>query len=97
MFGDRGHSYLTGVVIEDGDGDDFYDIGEGIGGVRVTAWNGTRTFATETWAAGGYSLGCPTAPGRCGSRAAGSTAPITRHGHHRRAEREARRHRGRGP
>ncbi len=59
MFGDRGHSYLTGVVIEDGDGDDFYDLGEGIGGVRVTAWNGTDAFATETWAAGGYSLRLP--------------------------------------
>jgi serralysin len=56
MFGDRGHSYLTGVVIEDGDGDDFYDIGEGLGGVRITAWDGTNTFGTETWAAGGYSL-----------------------------------------
>jgi serralysin len=55
-FGDRGHSYLTGVVIEDQDGDDFYDIGEGLGGVRITASDGTRTFATETWAAGGYSL-----------------------------------------
>jgi uncharacterized protein YkwD len=56
MFGDRGHSYLTGVAIEDGDGDDFYDIGEGLGGVRITAWDGTSTFGTETWAAGGYSL-----------------------------------------
>jgi uncharacterized protein YkwD len=55
-FGDRGHSYLTGVVIEDGDGDDFYDIGEGLGGVRITATDGTQSFATETWAAGGYSL-----------------------------------------
>ena len=59
MFGDRGHSYLTGVVIEDGDGDDFYDIGEGMGGVRVTAWNGSESFATETWAAGGYALRLP--------------------------------------
>jgi serralysin len=55
-FGDRGHSYLTGVVIEDGDGDDFYDIGEGLGGVRITASDGRNTFETETWGAGGYSL-----------------------------------------
>ena len=55
-FGDRGHSYLTGVVIEDGDGDDFYDIGEGLGGVRITATNSTGSFTTETWGAGGYSL-----------------------------------------
>ena len=55
-FGDRGHSYLTGVVIEDGDGDDFYDIGEGLGGVRITASDGRNTFETQTWGAGGYSL-----------------------------------------
>lgn len=55
-FSDRGHSYLTGVVIEDGDGDDFYDIGEGLGGVRITASDGRNTFETETWGAGGYSL-----------------------------------------
>jgi hypothetical protein len=56
MFGDRGHAYLTGVVIDDGDGDDFYDIGEGLGGVRITATNGTETLGTLTWAAGGYAL-----------------------------------------
>jgi uncharacterized protein YkwD len=59
MFGDRGRTYLTGVVIEDGDGDDFYDMGEGLGGVHVTAWDGTTAFATETWASGGYSLELP--------------------------------------
>ncbi|MEO0991996.1 MAG: CAP domain-containing protein, partial [Pseudomonadota bacterium] len=55
-FGDRGYSYLTGVVIDDADNDDFYDIGEGQGGVRITAWNADGAFATSTWDAGGYSL-----------------------------------------
>ncbi len=35
--GTSGNTYLTGVVINDGDGDFFYDIGEGVGGVRVDA------------------------------------------------------------
>jgi len=59
MFGNRGINYLTGVVIRDGDGDDFYDMGEGVGGVRITADNGTDVFGTSTWAAGGYTLALP--------------------------------------
>ena len=59
MFGDRGNTYLTGVVIEDDDGDQFYDLGEGQGGVRVTAFRGDDVFTTATWDAGGYSLALP--------------------------------------
>ena len=59
MFGDRGNTYLTGVVIEDDDGDQFYDLGEGQGGVRVTAFRGDDVFTTATWEAGGYSLALP--------------------------------------
>ena len=59
MFGDRGETYLTGVVIEDADGDDFYDIGEGQGGVRITAYDGEAAYATATWDAGGYTLALP--------------------------------------
>ncbi|MEM7615020.1 MAG: CAP domain-containing protein, partial [Pseudomonadota bacterium] len=55
-FGDRGINYLTGVVIDDRDGDNFYDIGEGQGDVRITAWNDDGSAATSTWDAGGYSL-----------------------------------------
>lgn len=58
-FGDLGKTYLTGVVIDDADGDAFYDLGEGQGGVRVTADDGTDTFWTETWDSGGYSLALP--------------------------------------
>lgn len=56
MFGDRGLTYLTGVVIDDADRDRFYDVGEGQGGVRITAFNSQNVAATSTWAAGGYSL-----------------------------------------
>ena len=48
--------YLVGVVIDDADNDDFYDIGEGLGGITVTATGGGQTFSTQTWAAGGYAL-----------------------------------------
>ena len=59
MFGDKGETYLTGVVIEDADGDEFYDIGEGQGDVRITAFDGETAYATATWAAGGYTLALP--------------------------------------
>ena len=55
-FGDRGRTFLTGVVIDDQDDDDFYDVGEGLGDVRITAWNNAGSFATSTWDAGGYTL-----------------------------------------
>lgn len=58
-FGNDGETYLTGVVIDDEDGDDFYDIGEGQGDVRITAFDGETAYATATWAAGGYSLALP--------------------------------------
>ena len=60
-FGNAGdQSYLTGVVMDDHDNDDFYDMDEGQGDVRVTAWDGDgNTFATSTWGAGGYSLALP--------------------------------------
>ena len=59
LFSDTGNSYLTGVVIEDGDDDGFYDVGEGQGAVRITAFNDDSAYATATWDAGGYSLALP--------------------------------------
>lgn len=52
-------SYLTGVVIDDQDGDRFYDIGEGRGGATITATGSAGTFETSTWDAGGYRLELP--------------------------------------
>ena len=37
---------LLGVIINDTDNDDFYDIGEGVGGVTITATGANGTFAT---------------------------------------------------
>ena len=49
--------FVTGVVIDDRDIDRFYDVGEGLGGITVTARaaNGATT-QTVTNDAGGYSL-----------------------------------------
>ncbi|MDJ1007831.1 MAG: CAP domain-containing protein [Paracoccaceae bacterium] len=61
-FSDRDNTYLTGVVIDDADGDDFYDIGEGQGGVKVTAIDQedeSKVYTTSTWDAGGYTLELP--------------------------------------
>ncbi|MFP3787264.1 hypothetical protein, partial [Burkholderia sp. SIMBA_024] len=56
--------FLTGVVYDDNlvTDDDFYTVGEGIGGVTVTAvdtTNASNTFTTSTLTAGGYHMELP--------------------------------------
>jgi uncharacterized protein YkwD len=54
LFGSRGVPRMAGgVVYQDGNGNKFYDVGEGIGGVRINASDGTGTI---TWKSGGYAL-----------------------------------------
>ncbi len=54
--------YLTGVAIDDQDGDRFYDVGEGLGGLTLTAVSSTgATYTTTTYASGGYDLVLPPA------------------------------------
>ncbi|NEP82450.1 MAG: hypothetical protein F6K39_32465 [Okeania sp. SIO3B3] len=52
--------FITGVAYTDEiNNDDFYTVGEGIGGITVTAVdidNSANTFTTTTWESGGYSL-----------------------------------------
>lgn len=49
--------FLTGVAFDDRDGDRFYDAGEGLGSITVTAKNSAgQLFKTTTTAAGGYDL-----------------------------------------
>ncbi len=49
--------YLTGVTMDDKDGDRFYDIGEGLAGLTVSAVSaGGATYTTTTGSAGGYNL-----------------------------------------
>jgi hypothetical protein len=54
--------FLTGVAIDDQDGDQFYSIGEGLGGVTIVATRQTdqQQFSTTTWDAGGYTLAIET-------------------------------------
>jgi serralysin len=47
-----GRQFITGVVIEDRDGDRFYDIGEGLGGATLSGAGQTTTSSP----AGGYAL-----------------------------------------
>lgn len=47
---------LLGVVIDDADGDAFYDVGEGMGGVTVTVSGNGTTLTTQTWSSGGYQI-----------------------------------------
>jgi hypothetical protein len=57
-FGKTGSDlFLTGVAIDDKDGDRFYDPGEGLSGLTITAKSSTgTTFTAKTTAAGGYDL-----------------------------------------
>jgi uncharacterized protein YkwD len=78
-FGTR-HAYqpqLLGVVIRDGDGDAFYDIGEGMGGVTVTATGAAGSFSTTTWASGGYQMVLPQGSYTVTFQGGGLTAPVT--------------------
>ncbi|MBL4919347.1 CAP domain-containing protein, partial [Szabonella alba] len=50
---------LLGVVIDDQDSDRFYDIGEGMGGITVTATGTGGTFTTHSWGSGGYQMVLP--------------------------------------
>ena len=50
---------LGGVVFDDLDGDGFYDIGEGLGDITVTATGVAGAFETRTWDAGGYQMELP--------------------------------------
>ncbi|MEM6679046.1 MAG: hypothetical protein AAF675_14360 [Pseudomonadota bacterium] len=50
---------LTGVVINDTDEDFFYDIGEGLGGVTISASGPAGTYETTSFASGGYTLALP--------------------------------------
>ncbi|MCA0998656.1 DUF4214 domain-containing protein [Alloyangia pacifica] len=60
-FGTRStyQAQLLGVVIDDADDDDFYDIDEGLGGITVTAVGSAGRYTTTSWGAGGYQLALP--------------------------------------
>lgn len=53
--------FLTGAVYDDRlvSRDTFYNPGEGLGGVTITAVNGNASYQTTTWDSGGYNLSLP--------------------------------------
>ncbi len=63
LFGNRGGAaFITGVALSDRiDRNGFYDIGEGLGGVAITAVHNETgdTFSDTTGPSGGYSLQVP--------------------------------------
>lgn len=58
-FGHAGKTFLTGVVLDDANVNNFYDVGEGQADVHVTVYNSTNTYVTSTSSSGGYSLEVP--------------------------------------
>jgi hypothetical protein len=61
-FGNRqsfGNSWLLGVVFDDNNDDEFYNIGEALSGITVTASGGAGTFSTTSMSAGGYQMQLP--------------------------------------
>jgi hypothetical protein len=48
--------FLTGVVFNDFGANGKYQIGEGLGGVTITASGNGQTLTTQTFGSGGYSL-----------------------------------------
>ena len=52
-------TFLVGVAFDDTSGDAFYNAGEGLGGLNVTATGAAGSFSTTTWASGGYQLEVP--------------------------------------
>ena len=51
---------FVGVVIDDADGDDFYDVGEGMAGITVTLTGSNGIYTTTTWGSGGWQIAVPT-------------------------------------
>ncbi len=50
-------SFVTGVAYNDTNGDNFYSVGEGQGGITTELWlNSTLLETTDSWLSGGYSL-----------------------------------------
>ncbi|WP_315975043.1 CAP domain-containing protein [Microvirga yunnanensis] len=70
--------FVTGVSFDDRDGDRFYDIGEGLGGLTVTAVGaGGVHYSTTTGSAGGYGLALAAGTYEV-TFSGGGFAPVTR-------------------
>lgn len=68
---------FVGVAFDDLDGDAFYDVGEGLGGVLVTLRQGDLVFTTSTWEAGGWQAEVAAGTWEVTFSGGGLTAPVT--------------------
>lgn len=68
-------SFLTGVVINDANQNGQYDIGEGLGGVTITA---SGAGSTTTFGSGGYALPLSAGTYQVTASGGGLPAPVTR-------------------
>jgi Ca2+-binding RTX toxin-like protein len=68
---------FVGVVIDDADGDEFYDIGEGLGGVSILLQRqGGGSYNTTSWSSGGWQIAVPVGTYTITFTGGGLTAPI---------------------
>jgi len=73
--------FILGVAYQDGDGDRFYDIGEGLAGVSVNVLgiNGTSgSFNTTSMTAGGWQLAVPAGTYQVTFSGGGIAVPVVR-------------------
>ncbi|MBD0270827.1 MAG: calcium-binding protein [Acetobacteraceae bacterium] len=72
-------TFLTGVAFDDKDGDRFYDPGEGLGKLIVSAQSSTgAAYSTTTWDAGGYQIALPAGEYTVTFSGGGLAAPIAK-------------------
>jgi autotransporter-associated beta strand protein len=77
-----GGAILTGVAFSDATNNDFYDVGEGLAGITVSATpspggSGGTAASTTTFSSGGYSLALVPGTYNITFSGAGLSAPIT--------------------
>lgn len=78
-FGRDDSPYLTGVAFDDKDGDNFYDVGEGLKGVQIEARSSTgQVFKADAWDSGGWQIAVPQGSYSVTFSGGGLEGPITR-------------------
>ena len=78
-FGKSASPYLTGVSFDDKDGDNFYDVGEGLAGVKIQAQSSTgQSYSVTGWDAGGWQIAVPQGSYTLTFSGGGLAAPVTK-------------------
>ena len=78
-FGKKASAYLTGVSFDDKDGDNFYDVGEGLAGVQIKATSSTgQSYSVSGWDAGGWQMAVPQGSYTLTFSGGGLAAPVVK-------------------